>query len=354
MTWKKTLALILVLALFGAGFYYMRQIEQADRQNMNTLYKEAEPLQRQREALIAERDGLELDYALMMRDVGTVQLLFKELDEQVFTEVYPLMRDRGIVGVMGISSKEYPGMKKKLTMDQYNRLLKDGWGSCLVFEKNQVFSRWMTSMSTILNRNGISMPTAIFFPEGTYNESLNEELIANGFMTVILPADDGRSNTVTSLKGDLWFTGAMPWNYTGVNTDTELLARTNGANLSFTISFVNLWDAYEEEPFVRILDNWASMLDLDNPLEGLEQSSNTGNHGNSSGNSTQEKLLKPLLKSTNYESARAAHLAAEENNEKLEMELQLRKDELNARIQTLDEQIREIYDRWENAAGPVK
>lgn len=350
MTWKKAIALVLVIALLGAGVFYLHQIEHDDKQNMKDLYSEVEPLQRQREALVAERDSLELDYALQMRDVGTVQLLIEELSDQVFTEVYPLMRDRGIVGVLGVNTKEYPGTMKRMPRDQFNRLLMDGWGSCLMYEKGQNFTRWYTIISNNMTRDGLTMPTAIFFPEGTYNEALNEELIACGIKTVILPAADGRSSTVTSLDGELWFTGAMPWNYTGVTTDTELLARTNGANLTFTMSFTNLWDAYEKEPFVRVLDNWAAMLYVEDPLEELTKPVTTPNPADPSATVTpQDQLLMPRLKTTNYETARAAHLEAETNNDGLLHELENRKQELDTQIAALDEQIRAIYTRWEQA-----
>lgn len=345
MTWKKALALILVIAIFAAGVYYLYQIEHEDKQTMKDLYSEVEPLQRQREALVAERDGLELDYALQMRDVGTVQLLFKELDERLFTEVYPLMRDRGIVGVLGINTKQYPGVLKEMTLAQYNRLVMDGWGSCLMFEKGQTFPYWYNMIASWMKRDNLTMPTAIFFPEGTYNSELDPLLIERGINTVILPAEDGRSTTVTPLGGEIWFTGAMPWNYTGVTTDTELLARTDGANLTFTISFTNLWDAYEQEPFVRILNAWAEMLDVDDPLEGLAQPTPTPNPAETV-ETPQDQLLKPLLKASNYESARAAHAEAEANNDALKAELSERQKALDEQIAALDEQIRMIYDRW--------
>lgn len=352
MTARRIIALVLVVLLLGAGVYYLRKIENADRDNMKDLYSEVEPLQRQREALVTEREGLEIDYALQMRDVGTIQLLIQEMDEKVYTEIYPLMRDRGIVGVLGINTKQLPGTAKHLTLDQYNRLLKDGWGSCLVFEKNANFNFWYTTMQNWASRNGVAMPTAIFFPEGTYDSALNDALIEKGINTVILPAENGRSATVTPLDGELWFTGAMPWNYTGVTTDTELLARTDGANLTFTMSLTNLWDAFEKDSFVRILDTWAEMLDVDDPLEGLVQPTPTPNSTEET--TPQNELLKPLLKTTNYETARIAHIEAEENNAALQAELESRQSELDAQIAALDAQIREIYDRWSTTNAIAK
>ena len=352
MTAKRIIALILVVILLGAGVYYLYQVEHNDRDNMRDLYSEVEPLQRQREALAAERDGLELDYALQMRDVGTIQLLIEEMDESVYTEIYPLMRDRGIVGVLGINTKEMPGLNNKLTVEQYNRLLKDGWGACLVFEKYQGFVGWYNQISGYMSRHDLSVPTAIYFPEGTYNSSLDEKLIEKGVRTVILPAENGRSTTVTDMDGDLWFTGAMPWNYTGVATDTELLARTDGANLTFTMSLSNLWDAYEKEPFIRILDSWEEMLDIDDPLEQLVQPTPTPVPADpNAATSPEDELLKPLLKASNYESAWDAHMAARENNADLQTEYESRKAQLDREIAALDEQIREVYDRWEQSVS---
>lgn len=351
MTAKKAIALILVALLLGTGVYFLRKVEKADKRNMRDLYTEVEPLQRQREALEAKRNELELDYAIQMRDVGTVQLLIRDMDEKIYTEVYPLMRDRGIVGVLGINTRQLPGLYNKLTTDQFNRLMMDGWGSCLVYERTPNFQNWYTSISNWLTRDNLPVPTAIFFPEGTYDSSLDQKLIEKGIRTVILPAENGRSSTVTSLDGDLWFTGAMPWNYTGVATDTELLARTNGANLTFTMSLNDLWDIYEKAPFTAILDSWAEMLDVDDPLADLVLPTPTPNPNDPKAVLTPEdELFMPLLKSTNYETAREAHLAMQESNADLQTEFESRKAQLDEEISALDVQIREIYERWE-AAG---
>lgn len=351
MTFKKAFALLLVFALLGAGVFYVFKIEQNDQQNMRDLYSEVEPLQREREALAEERDSLEIDYALKMRDVATFQLLFREMNEDLFTEVYPLMRDRGIVGVLGISSSQFPGYSSTLTEEQFNRLLMDGWGICYIFDGTQSFDYWFNTISFRMETNEITAPTAIYFADNSYDSSMNETLIEHGIKTVILPAENGRSSTVTSMDGPLWFTGAMPWNYTGVMTDTELLARTESANLTFTMSFETLWDAYEKESFIKILDNWAEMLDVDDPLKDLAIPTPTPNPADPDAVilTPEEELIQPLLKTTNFETAREAHKQAKEQNAELQKELEDRQSTLDAQIASLDEQIRAVYDKWQQA-----
>ena len=349
MSVKKVIALILVLGIMAAGVWYLRKVERADQKNMRNLYTEVEPLQRERDALVQEQKDLELEYALEMRDVGTVELLFRELDKKVFTDVYPLMRERGIVGVLGVSHEEYPGYAGKLTREQYNRLITDGWGSCILYKgKSKDFAAWYDRLAYLMTHDKLPLPTAVFFTDNNYDSSIDDVLEEYGFQTVIVSLEDGHSDTVSPVGGSrLWYTGAMPWNYTGMNRDTEILARTSGANLVFTMSFKNLWDAYEKETFIQVLDNWASMLVEDVLLqEVIEPTPTPAIKDPSQVETPEEQLAKPLLNVVNIDGARSAHEEAEIKNAGLEKELAERQAEIDKQIAKLDEQIRAIYDRW--------
>lgn len=343
MTARKAIALVLVLALLAAGVWYLRRVEQTDQENMRDLYTKVEPLQRERETLAAEREKLEVDYALQMRDAGTVELLFREMDKKIFSDVYPLMRDRGIVGVLGLNPKEYPGQMSKLTLEQYSRLLMDGWGCCYLYESGQDLSTWLTASNTLLEHDKLTFPTAIFFPDNSYDPAMDATLTEFGIRTVIVSTEDGHSATVNPVGEGFWFTGAMPWNYTGVNRDTELLARTNGANLVFTISFSSLWDAYERDAFTKVLENWKSMLLVEDVLQELIEPAPTAA---AQDESSEDSLVQPLLRVTTFEAARDTHEAAAANNALLEKEFAKRQASLDSQIAALDAQIRELYDQW--------
>lgn len=350
MTVKKAIGLILVVAILIAGGLYLRQVEHADQENMRDLYSMVEPLQRERESLAKERDQLETDYALEMRDVGTIELLFRELDRRIFSDVYPLMRDRGIIGVLGISSEEYPGGQSKLSLEQYNRLLMDGWGSCFLYDrKPSEFGEWYNNLAHHLEHDKLPVPTTVFFlGNSNYDSEMDEVLVDCGIRTIVFSTEDGHSSTVSTVSDKvLWPTGAMPWNYTGVNRDTELLARTDGANLVFTVGFKNLWDAFEQAPFIEVLDNWSTMLKEDEILQGLVEPTPTpAGQDPSQVETAEDQLAKPQLKVMTFEGARVAHEDAEWNNLKLERELSSRQNELDKRIAELDAEIRALYDGW--------
>ncbi len=375
MTIRKVLALLLILAILVAGGLYILNTERADNDRMKNLYAEVEPLERQRAELISERNSLESEYALKFRDYATIEILFTALDAQIISDVYPVMRDRDVVGVLGFSYKEFPTYYNKLTPDDCLRLIGDGWGTCLLYEQGWgSFTSWYEGICRSLASYNIPAPTAVYFSsESNYTEMMDAELISCGIKTVITNSADGRSNTVTDVTGALWHTGAMPWNYTGSATDTELLGRTDGANLCFTMKLSEVWDLTnavnknkktieEAETFKAVLDSWKDMLYSENPLDELESVGPTpsiyldANDTQLVHDTMQEmylnsltpeqQLLLPYFRSANFDTALQYHRDALNNNSNMQMEMDQRREELDAQITALDTQISEIYVRW--------
>ena len=374
MTFRKALALILILAIMAAGGYYLLRTEQADNERMRALYAEVEPLERERATLIEERNQLESDYALKFRDYATTEILFTTLDAQIYTDVYPIMRDRDVVGVLGFSYQEFPTYYNKMTADQCRQLIGDGWGTCLIFEQGWgSFTSWYDGLCRSMNGWNLPSPTAVYFARDDYfTEDMIPELVACGIQTVIRNAADGRSNTVTDVSGDIWMTGAMPFNYTGSATDTELLGRTDGANLCFTMKLNEVWDLSsgvnkgkseipEKKAFIAVLDSWKEMLYSENPLDELESVGPTPSiyidpndrelvHDTMQQMylnelTTEQQLLLPKFRSTTFESALQFHRDSISNNSHMQSEMDARSAELDAQIAALDAQIRDVYDR---------
>lgn len=343
---KRIIVLIIVLAVLAAGVYYVRSADQREQTQIATLYKEVEPLQKERTNLIAERKELVEEFRVSLRDPSTVQFLFRELGEDVFNVIYPIMRERGVTGVLGMSTKSYPSRNHMLTVEQYNRLLMDGWGSCLIFDKSYSsdVEGWLSSMKRHLEREGISLPTTIFFPDGGYDaEAMDGILLSYGVNTIVLNAEDGHSGTVTSV-GEMWITGAMPWNYTGIGSDVELLSVTDSANLCFTVSIENLWDAFDSKAFTALLDSWESFL---LPSMGADPiATPTPLPTVAVTLPGQEPEVEPKLLVTSFEKARSAHRTADEDRNVLVTEHEEAVAEYDRRIEELNAQIEEVYAKW--------
>jgi len=364
----RILALILVLAVLVCGVLYVMQLEKADNERMLALYTEAEPLEREREALVAQRDKLPSEFALKYRDYATAEILFPRMDTQIYSEAYPLMREKNIVGVLGMSPTEYPAGWNKLTKEEFKALLGDGWGLCMVFENAWTdFNYFFQTIEALCTAYEVQVPTSIYFINNDYTADMDPILKEHGIKTVIVNASDGRSSTVTDITADLWFTGAMPWGYTGSDVDMELLGRTDGANLTYTMTFNETWkdektqkskETQEEASFKAFLENLKKMMYFDSPLDNMEQvTSATALFAEQQDQeqlyelylkelSPEQQMLLPRYRLVNYEQARQYHMEAISNSQEKKAELDASTAELDRQIAELDRQIADIYARW--------
>ena len=369
MTFKKVFGLLLILIILAAGGIYLLMIEKADDDRMRSLYTEVEPLEREREALIEEKNNLDTEYATKMRDYATVEVMFEHLDSQIISDVWPVMRSRGVVGVLPISYIEVPSYYGKMTWDEIRTLLGDGWGMYFIADAaTSDIGTWVTNLKHNFETNQLPAPTTIYFPNGNYDPSMDEALQKAGIRTVVTKASDGRSNTVTDFTAPLWKTGAMPFGYTGSTTDLELLGRTDGANLALTLNLDIAVDQQKKKAVVNeaqlasiieTLDAWKDMLYDDNPLDQMEQVGPTPNiYLNTNDDEVlhdlyldsltdAQKLLLPKFRSVNFENALNLHLDMAAQLNDLGFERAKQEALLDSRIKELDAQIAEVYARYE-------
>ena len=369
MTFKKVFGLLLILIILAAGGIYLLMIEKADDDRMRSLYTEVEPLEREREALIEEKNNLDTEYATKMRDYATVEVMFEHLDPQIISDVWPLMRSRGVVGVLPISYIEVPSYYGKMTWDEIRTLLGDGWGMYFIADAaTSDIGTWVTNLKHNFEMNQLPAPTTIYFPNGNYDPSMDEALQKAGIRTVVTKASDGRSNTVTDFTAPLWKTGAMPFGYTGSTTDLELLGRTDGANLALTLNLDIAMDQQKKKAvineaqlksIIETLDSWKDLLYEDNPLDQMEQVGPTPNiYLNTNDDEVlhdlyldsltdAQKLLLPKFRSVNFENALNLHLDMAAKLNDLGFERAKQEALLDEQIKELDAQIAAVYERYE-------
>ncbi|MBR4474066.1 MAG: hypothetical protein IKS55_10560 [Oscillospiraceae bacterium] len=374
MTFKKAIGLLLILILLAAGGVYLLMVEKEDDKRMSTLYSEVEPLERERESLIQEKKNLETEYAQQMRDYGTLEIMFRKADAQIISDVWPVMRSRGVVGVVPFSFVEIPGYYNKLKWEDLRTLIADGWGVYLLYEYGGSDpTAWLNGAQNYFRYNKIDFPTTIYFVNNNYDPSMDEALINAGIRTVVTNASDGRSNTVTDVTGPLWHTGVMNWGYTTSATDIELLGRTDGSNLALLMTLNEIWDpnknkgkeSEEKAAFIETLDSWQEMLYDDSPLDELEQVGPTPNiYLNTNDENVlhdlyldsltpEQQLLLPKFRCVNFEKALDLHLEMAGKKNDMGFEKKKKENELDHRISELDEQISSIYEQYSSSQKDI-
>ena len=375
---KRIIPFLLSLVLLCFGIYYIWKADQEDSKKVSDLYAQVEPLERQRQELQQQLEKLSTSYALKTRDYGTIELLFPKPIADVYTAVYPIMREMDLVGVIGISASYLPESYGNMKKEEVQRLVTEGWGLCLVYERNWYndFKSWYDNLVYYTDLYGLPRPTSVYFPNNDYQAEMEEQMIECGIGTVIVNAHDGRSSTVTDATKPIWLTGAMPWNYTGIATDVELLGRTDGANLCFVVDMgdpysypytpwseqesladftgdsVNLSD---KAAFQKIIQSWKNMIYIESPLDDLETVQPVYVPGNSTeamqqlyleSLTTDQQLKLPRFRVTTADAAKQYHVAADVGYQEIIDEQNQKYQEIQNQIDELDAQIRAKYDAF--------
>ena len=325
---KRILVLALALALLAAVFLYIRNTERAEQMQMQQMYQKIEPLQAEQQSLKWELEKLDTEYENRSRDFSTLQIMFREMPEKLYSEVYPLMRDRGIRGVFCLSMDKYPGTGINISAVQYQRMINDGWGICYYYDSELELDYWLTNLESWLERDGLGIPTSIYFPQG-YSSAV-DEILANHGITIVVENVDEVSCEEVKESGPLWISGAMIWNYTGVIGDLEKLAQADGGNLVLRVSFTESDDGYQRLSFINCL----------NELQGLSVEQKQENEENAS--------ISDGLMLLNLDAARDWHRHVNDDLQEQEEEYNARRAEIEERLEEIAEEISSIYAQWKS------
>ena len=313
-TWRwialPALGILLLIGLLIVGIQ-----DRASKRERALILEQAEPLEKQRDELIARRDRLERAFYEQHLGQATEQLLFLELDGRLTEEVFPTLQERQITGVLGLYEGNFPGDEGRIGREELQSLLQAGWELCLVYQGEAGFSDWDRAMTLRLQQEGLPKPDTLYFPERTYDPALEEEILQCGYRTVIHHGENRMSLITGNVTEGLWFVGARPWNFTGVKDNLEELARLRGEQC-YTLRFTPGREEYENNAFVNMLD-FVEPMRRDGSLE-----------------------------ITGFARARELH-DPEKNGANAAREAWLREDqELREQILDLNRQLQLVYEQW--------
>ena len=312
--WKRLLLLGLG-ALLLIGILVVGLQNGASKRERAEILERAAPLERQRDALVDRRDRLQREHYERVQGKATEQILFLELDPLLMSEVFPLMQEWGIPGVLGLSEGNFPDDPGRISRAEFDSLLAAGWETCLVCEGAEDFAAWDRAMTERLAQAGIDKPRAVYFTEDAFRADWQEQIAACGYTVAIHHGEDGLSLNGKDAEGALWLSGAHPWNYVGVSDEIASLVEQHGQHC-FTLRFSEGREHYGTESFRRMLEFVKPYLDEDS------------------------------LEITGFLSARDLH-DPEKNGVNAATEQWKREDEELARqIRELNRQIDGIYKEW--------
>lgn len=226
---KKFLILILLGIVFAIVLIHATQGERpVAPSKLEELNVKLESLRVEKNRIEDEISKKQGEYDTLVNGKGNIILMFKDVDNRLYTEIKNGVSKHGMTGTILLSKKEFPGQSGCMTMNQFKEMLQMGWKYCINWEAGESKDTWMSYWSHKLGDNSLEMPKAVHFEKNAYSEELDAFLLQNGFEVCIQQDIGGSVLIVDKCEGSPWDICTVPWNASGAKTLMQQAALAGG------------------------------------------------------------------------------------------------------------------------------
>lgn len=216
--------------------------------------KKLKPLDEEKKKAEKELKELTEEYERQIVGTGSVILVFTGMKEEVYTEIYPIMKKYGYTGVLTLSSNQFPGLDGCMSIEQFQELMGAGWTTCVAWEGVPSNGGWLYALTKKMEAAGIARSDVMYFPRDTYAVEDDALLQTLGFTVAVHHGEAGLPLILTQAEEGLWHPGAV-----GMKGETPKYKLQDAAekkgNLVFTIGYELKEEMYSERTFTSMLDS---------------------------------------------------------------------------------------------------
>ena len=252
---KKTMILV-IASLITFGVFLAAS---NTNKNIDTNYEAIRPLENRKSDISLELDSLEREYDLKLNGKAQTFLLFSDFNTKHFKELTTLLDKYGYYGTLILSEECFPSKEGYLTIDEFNTLIKKGWNYCILYENAEQFDY----LHRLFEVNGMRTDT-VYFKKGTYDVSIDNQLIALGYKSIVHHGENGMNLYQDEINNGIWHVGNM--GLVGTSPRAKLLdtIEVYGA-FSYTISFNedNEEEYYDYETLTLVMNSFNTFVNKD-------------------------------------------------------------------------------------------
>ena len=252
---KKLIPIFTIVLAIGL-FVFVGIAQNQDKkkaEQYEEMYEQRRPLTVKQEQLEQQLIDLETEFNKASAPYSIVEVLFTELDERVYSQCYPIMKEFGYVGTLAVSLEELPGEEGCMSLEQFQELVDEGWGVCVTWPGDTVVDSWWTNLNKRLNELGIVPGKTMYFPQGTYSAELDSTIQELGFTITTSSVASEVSPLQLQYEEGVWHTGAV-----GLMSPKPRLwlreAVAQYANVAFLVGFEVEEELYNEKSFRSMLN----------------------------------------------------------------------------------------------------
>lgn len=255
----KKIAFIVAVCLLVILVVLCREINRRDSKTENNFQKwqnELRNVEVEYRNVEKELEDLEREFYKQVSTGATVQIVFTDLNEKIYSEAYPIMEQYGYVGMLVLSSSQMPGGEGCMTEQQYNKLLRSGWSICIQWEETDDVESWWGNWEQKITSLKSQPTKSVYIPKGMYEVEIDSALEKNGVKNVIVEKEDGENPLQMRSEEGLWHVGAIGC-MTMQPKKWMKEAVVQNANIAYLISFTLEDQLYERDTFQRMLDSFS-------------------------------------------------------------------------------------------------
>lgn len=249
-----------IIVMIIIGLIVMVLLPGRREQEKQTNHEKAEsllrPLRVEKRDLEQKLDALERKYENQVHSSGTASILFTDLDQRIYTEIYPVMEKYELTGTVVISKTSLPDQYGRMTTAQIRELLSAGWKCCPGWQTGNRMTD-MAELEKVIAGFGDGTSDAIYFEKGTYTQAYDAELIKAGYKTVIHHGEEGLALVGAGSEKPLWHTGAI--GFLGNEPAAKLLdAMDKKEHINYTVGYTLEEEKYNVSQFSTMLRKLSS------------------------------------------------------------------------------------------------
>lgn len=251
---KKIIPIVTIVLAIGLFAFVMVVQKQENKTvaRQDEWDEQRRPWAVQQEQLEQELEDLDKMYEKSKSPSAVTQVLFTELNEQVYTQCYPILREFEYKGTLALSDTQFPGEVGCMSIEQFQELIAEGWKICITWQTSENVNTWWTRFQSKVTSLGVEAGSTVYFPKGTYSAEMDSALQKLGFTIAVIGKTEEETPLQLQAEDGIWHVGAI-----GMMTSKPRLwlreAVAQDANLAYLIGFQQEEELYNEKSFRSML-----------------------------------------------------------------------------------------------------
>ncbi len=276
---KLVISVIAILVCVASFFIYSSYLEnKAESVKLEELSNSAVELNAKKSLLKKQIEEIKDERDEELRFGNYMILFFDNMEENLYTDVYPLLSSYGHKGTVVMKDLVIPGDEGAISREHFDLLMTEGWDAAIGcsdsvtmtdFDATEQMTAYLDKYIAKLKANNITVPVTFCFDKGDYSEEFEEVLSHFGFKIIRHYGETG--DTYASSVADDFFYIGSGWYCAAATTLESAVVSAYEKELTYSVSTGKILNEVTDTKKDCTLTKYKRMLDyIEAKCNGME------------------------------------------------------------------------------------